>query len=188
MNFASVEVLPEFIGGDKAFGSFIGKNIRYPEAARKENISGRVFVSFVVQKNGTLTDIKVLRGLGYGLDEEAVRVISMSPNWKPGTQNGSPVQVKYTIPIMFRLNKDESLKASATVPQPKALYLVDGKKISTKKVRSLDPSLIAAVNVLKDSYAVTKYGARGKNGVIEILTKNQGFGKSESIMPVAGFN
>jgi periplasmic protein TonB len=102
-DFASVEVLPEFQGGEKAFGAFLSKNINYPPMARENNISGRVFVSFVVEKNGQLTDIKVLRGLGYGTDEEAVRVLKKSPAWKPGVQNGRPVRVQYTIPIFFQL-------------------------------------------------------------------------------------
>ena len=71
--------------------------------ARENNISGRVFISFVVEKNGQLTDIKVLRGLGYGTDEEAVRVLKKSPKWKPGIQNGRAVRVQYTIPIAFQL-------------------------------------------------------------------------------------
>ncbi|HXI00450.1 MAG TPA: TonB family protein [Sphingobacteriaceae bacterium] len=102
-DFASVEVLPLFPGGDKAFYAFLGKNITYPSMARENNISGRVFVSFVVEKNGKLTDIKVLRGLGSGTDEEAVRVLKKSPAWAPGIQNGRPVRVQYTIPILFQL-------------------------------------------------------------------------------------
>lgn len=102
-DFASVEVLPEFPGGEKAFGSFLSKNINYPPMARENNISGRVFISFVVEKDGQLTDIKVLRGLGYGTDEEAVRVLKKSPKWKPGIQNGRAVRVQYTIPISFQL-------------------------------------------------------------------------------------
>lgn len=102
-DFASVEVLPEFPGGEKAFGAFLSKNINYPPMARENNISGRVFISFVVEKDGQLTDIKVLRGLGYGTDEEAVRVLKKSPKWKPGVQNGRKVRVQYTIPISFQL-------------------------------------------------------------------------------------
>lgn len=102
-DFASVEVLPKFPGGDEAFGKYLSRNIKYPPLARENNITGRVFVSFVVEKDGRLTDIKVVRGLGYGTDEEAVRVLKNSPKWSPGVQNGREVRVQYTIPIFFQL-------------------------------------------------------------------------------------
>jgi TonB family protein len=76
---------------------------KYPSMARENNITGRVIVSFVVEKNGDLTDIKVLRGIGGGCDEEAVRVLKTAPSWKPGIQNGRPVRVAYTMPIFFQL-------------------------------------------------------------------------------------
>lgn len=102
-DFASVEVLPKFPGGDDAFNKYLSRNIKYPPLARENNITGRVIVSFVVEKNGQLTDIKVLRGLGYGTDEEAIRVLKNTPKWSPGEQNGRPVRVQYTIPIFFQL-------------------------------------------------------------------------------------
>ena len=102
-DFASVEVLPEFEGGMAGWGKYLQKNLKYPPMARENNITGRVIVSFVVEKNGKLTDIKVLRGIGGGCDEEAKRVLAIAPAWKPGIQNGRPVRVAYTMPIFFQL-------------------------------------------------------------------------------------
>lgn len=102
-DFASVEVLPEFAGGMAGWGKYLQKNLKYPPIARENNITGRVIMSFVVEKNGQLTDIKVLRGIGGGCDEEAIRVLKNAPAWKPGIQNGRPVRVAYTMPIFFQL-------------------------------------------------------------------------------------
>ncbi len=102
-DFASVEVMPEFPGGQSAWGKYLQKTMKYPPIARENNITGRVIVSFVVEKNGDLSDIKVLRGIGGGCDEEAVRVLKAAPSWKPGIQNGRSVRVQYTMPIFFQL-------------------------------------------------------------------------------------
>ena len=102
-DFTSVEVLPEFLGGMAGWGKYLQKNLKYPPMARENNITGRVIMSFVVEKNGKLTDIKVLRGIGGGCDEEATRVLQGAPAWKPGIQNGRPVRVAYTMPIFFQL-------------------------------------------------------------------------------------
>jgi len=101
--FTAVEQAPSFPGGDGAFGKYLGKNIRYPAIARENNVQGRVVLTFVVERDGSLTDIKVLRSLGSGTDEEAVRVLKASPKWKPGIQNGRPVRVQYSIPVNFTL-------------------------------------------------------------------------------------
>jgi protein TonB len=101
--FTAVEQAPTFPGGEGAFGKYLGKNIRYPAIARENNVQGRVVLTFVVERDGSLTDIKVLRSLGSGTDEEAVRVLKASPKWKPGIQNGRPVRVQYSIPVNFTL-------------------------------------------------------------------------------------
>ena len=101
--YTSVEVLPTFNGD---YGKFLQKNLRYPPIARENNIQGRVIVNFVVEKDGSLTDIKVVRGIGGGCDEEAMRVIKSSPKWNPGVQNGRNVRVNYTIPIFFQLQQE----------------------------------------------------------------------------------
>lgn len=103
-SFISLENPPKFPGGMAAFYKFLGANIKYPEQAKKANIEGKVFVSFVVEKDGSIANVKVDRSLGYGTDEEAARVIKLSPNWIAGVQNGEPVRVRYNIPIQFRNN------------------------------------------------------------------------------------
>jgi protein TonB len=101
--FTSVEQVPEFPGGLDKFGNYLSKAIRYPAVARENGTQGRVIVTFVVERDGSLTDIKVTRGIGSGCDEEAVRVLKNSPKWKPGIQNGRPVRVQYSVPIAFTL-------------------------------------------------------------------------------------
>lgn len=98
--FTYVQQMPEFPGNIQAY---LSKNIRYPEAAREANISGRVVVNFTVNEDGAITDIKVLRGIGGGCDEEAKRVVAGMPKWKPGKQNGRAVKVSYNLPISFQL-------------------------------------------------------------------------------------
>ena len=104
-DFASVEVLPSFGDSKAAWGKYLERNLKYPLVAQENGISGRVMVSFVVEKNGNLTDIKVVRGIGGGCDEEAMRVLKNAPAWKPGIQNGRPVRVAYTMPIAFTLSE-----------------------------------------------------------------------------------
>jgi len=106
--FTSVEHVPEFPGGIKAFGTFLSKNIKYPALARVNGVQGRVIISFIVETDGSLSNIKVARGIGYGADEESVRVLGLSPKWQPGTQNGHPVRVAYTVPINFALGTDDT--------------------------------------------------------------------------------
>jgi len=102
-------VQPEFPGGINGWSQYLSSTIKYPAEAKKNNVQGRVIVSFIIQKDGSLADIKVLRGVGSGLDEEAVRVISESPKWKPGTKNREPVNVAFTIPIQFKLPAPQSV-------------------------------------------------------------------------------
>ncbi|TWR31033.1 energy transducer TonB [Mucilaginibacter pallidiroseus] len=97
------EVNPEPFGGMEAFGKFLGKTLRYPARASEAGVQGRVIMSFVVERDGTLSNITVVRGIGYGLDEEASRVLKLAKAWKPGMQNGHAVRVRYTIPINFQL-------------------------------------------------------------------------------------
>jgi len=101
--FTAVEISPEYPGGEAAFGKFLQKNIRYPTIAKENNIQGKVYIQFVVERDGSLTDIKVLREPGSGTGDEAVRVLKISPHWKPGIQNGKPVRVQYTVPVSFSL-------------------------------------------------------------------------------------
>ncbi|RYY06034.1 MAG: TonB family protein [Sphingobacteriaceae bacterium] len=205
VSFASVEKLPTFPGGEVAFGNYLAKNIRYPKEARDQKITGRVIVSFIVEKDGKLNDIKVLRDIGAGCGAEAVRVLSESPAWNPGIQNGKPVRVAYTMPVNFALAGDDSNKTlngnaekstnvsgnvdldtvktyntfSTVIHHPgekiqidKALIIIDGVEAKgTDPLNNINPNNIESISVLKDNSAITKYGDKGKDGVIEITTK-----------------
>lgn len=101
--FTVVEEMPKFPGGDGELLKFIGKSIKYPVIAQENGIQGRVICAFVVNRDGTVVDAEVLRGVDPSLDKEALRVIGTMPKWTPGKQRGKPVRVKYTVPITFRL-------------------------------------------------------------------------------------
>ena len=102
--FEVVEQMPEFPNGGMAgLMQFLSKNIKYPTIAQENGTQGRVTVQFVVNKDGSIVDAKVIRGVDPYLDKEALRVIGTMPKWKPGMQRGKPVRVKYTVPVMFRL-------------------------------------------------------------------------------------
>jgi TonB family protein len=102
-----VEVMPEYPGGTQAMIEFISANFVYPDSAKKNNIQGRVLIKFIVDKDGSISDVKTLlpkdRHIGYGLEEEAIRVISAMPNWIPGTQRGKAVRVQYILPVSCKL-------------------------------------------------------------------------------------
>ena len=101
--FDVVEEMPSFPGGQGALMSYIASNMKYPANARKSMIQGRVIVSFVIECNGSISDVRVARSVDPMLDREAIRVVKSMPKWKPGKQNGSAVRVKYTVPVVFRL-------------------------------------------------------------------------------------
>lgn len=98
-----VEEMPSFPGGMPALSQYVTKELRYPKEARQMNIEGLVLVSFVVEKDGNISNASVLRGIGGGCDEEALRVVARMPAWKPGQQGGKPVRVRYTLPMRFKL-------------------------------------------------------------------------------------
>jgi protein TonB len=102
--FTVVEQQPEFQGGYEAMMNFIKKNMRYPASARRMGVDGTVYVSFVVSKDGSISEVKTIRGISADCDKEAMRVVSMMPAWRPGKQNGKPVFVRFVLPIKFKLN------------------------------------------------------------------------------------
>jgi TonB family protein len=99
--FTAIDKEPSFPGGDEAFLRYMTKYVKYPDVARENNIQGKVFVSFIVEKDGSLSDIKVEKGLSRETDAEALRFMNNNPKWKPGMQNRRPVRVAYTMPIPF---------------------------------------------------------------------------------------
>lgn len=101
--FVVVEEQPEFPGGQAAMMKFLSDNIRYPVIAQENGIQGRVICNFVVERDGSITDVQVVRGVDPSLDREAIRVIQQMPRWKPGKQRGSAVRVRFTLPVVFRL-------------------------------------------------------------------------------------
>ncbi|MBZ4657334.1 MAG: Cell envelope biosis protein TonB [Methermicoccus sp.] len=103
--FVVVENQPEFPGGLAAMMKFLSENIKYPVIAQENGIQGRVICNFVVERDGSITDVQVVRGVDPSLDKEAVRVIQSMPKWKPGMQRGKPVRVRFTLPVVFRLQQ-----------------------------------------------------------------------------------
>ncbi|MDQ8006392.1 MAG: TonB family protein [Pedobacter sp.] len=196
-SFVSMETPPSYPGGITEFYKFLSENIKYPEDAKKSEIQGNVFVSFTVEKDGSISDIKIDRRLGYGTDEEAVRVLQLSKKWNPGMQNGKAVRVKYNIPIKFALKKSANeQKTYRMVPSERIspesffakdseylektpLVILDGK-IYEEKLSELDPKKIESISVLKDISSTSLYGEKGKNGVVLITTKKD---KSLIIQP-----
>lgn len=103
MVFDVVEVMPQYPGGQIAMLQYLMKNIKYPEQAMKEGIQGRVAVSFIVEKDGSISDVKPVLSVHPLLNKEAVRVVKSMPKWSPGKHNGKPVRVRFNLPVMFKL-------------------------------------------------------------------------------------
>ena len=101
--FQIVEEMPSFPGGEGKLLEYVATHIKYPQIARETGIQGRVFIGFVVEPDGSISNVKLLRGIGGGCDEEAMRVIKSLPKWKPGKQRGKAVRVSYQIPVLFKL-------------------------------------------------------------------------------------
>ena len=103
MEYCIVEMMPQYPGGLAAMLKYIRENIKYPEQAMKERIQGRVTVSFIIEKDGSISDVKAVRSVHPLLDKEAVRVVESMPKWSPGKHNGKPVRVRFNLPVMFKL-------------------------------------------------------------------------------------
>jgi protein TonB len=101
--FTFVEVMPEFPGGRDAMNTFIGKNLRYPADALEAKLQGTVFITFIVNKDGSISQIIVLRGVSPSLDKEAIRVVKSMPKWRPGSMNGKTVRTQFNLPVKFSL-------------------------------------------------------------------------------------
>ena len=184
--FDVVEKMPEFPGGVQELLGFLSKTIKYPVEAEKAGTQGRVIATFVVRKDGSISDARVVKSVDPLLDAEALRVINAMPAWIPGTQNGKPVNVKYTVPISFRLDgktkeapaavgiftPTETPTATGTfTPTENPLVIVDDKTIDFEKMKDIDPKTIDKMTVLKDKAATDLYGDKAKHGVIVITTK-----------------
>ena len=186
------ETFPQFPGGHIALVEYLSKNIKFPKEKEKENVRARVVASFTVDKDGSITDAKIVRSQGEAFDNEALRVINGMPKWIPGMQNGKAVSVKYTLPITFSTtDSDKKIKSVRTIDmngnggkQPEGKVVsekaemfsgkdfvlgVNGKAV--KALSGIKPSDIEKVDVKKDAETMKKYNAEGKQGVILISTK-----------------
>lgn len=193
-DFVSIEKVPDFPGGMKKFYEYLGKSIKYPVTAQNNNVQGKIFLSFTVEKDGQLNDVQVIRGLGSGLDEEALRVIKGSPKWNPGIQNGDPVRVKYHIAVNFTLDNAETKLSTTSTAQTSISTLSSNNKISLSGIKNFNsatsplvvldgvtqdqdalkfikPETIESISILKDGNATALYGNKGLNGVILITSK-----------------
>jgi TonB family protein len=171
--FTASEILPEFPGGVNAMYKFIAAEIKYPPMAQRANIQGRVFVKFIVNKDGYVVKPEILKGLGFGLDQEVFRVIDLMPRWNPGMQNGKPINSYFTMPFLFELEEDNSEKNTSN-EIANALIIIDGKEMPSEfNIKSVNKDNVESVTVLKDEAAKEKYGEKGKNGVVIIKMKKQ---------------
>lgn len=154
--FDVVEQMPQFPGGMKELMTFLSENVRYPEAAHKTGVQGRVIANFVVEKDGSITEAKIVKSVSPELDAEALRVINSMPNWIPGRQNGEVVRVKYTIPVTFQLQGSEKPAVSHVMIGPEhkgkskpVEVVIDGKVVDAIVMNSLNPADIESMHVEK---------------------------------------
>ena len=183
-----VEQMPEYPGGMSELMKYIARNIKYPADAVREKKQGRVIVQFTVGTDGYTSDFKVIHSVSPSLDAEAIRVLANMPKWTPGMQRGKAVPVKYTVPVTFRLDKQDKAEAKATTGSPtmpgnvsfnksleNVLILIDDKVASQKEFNALNPQNIERIEVIKEANKAQeifhKYGVFDKKeGVIMIKT------------------
>jgi TonB family protein len=114
--YTIVEEMPKFPGGETQLLNYVAHNVKYPATARENGIQGKVYVAFVIDTIGSVIEARVLRGIGGGCDEEALRVVNSMPKWAPGTQDGKPVRVQYNLPINFVLKGEEHATSKESIP------------------------------------------------------------------------
>ena len=196
--FEVVEVPPRFPGGEIELMKFISRNVKYPAEARDKHVQGRVILTFIVEKDGSISNVRVARPVDPSLNAEAIRVVQSMPKWEPAKQRGQAVRVRYTVPIQFRLQGDNSVAPdpktsdkdvmvvgydSKTQEEPivkiqkrlvvrddiKPLMIIDGKEVTS--LDNIDGSDIASMTVIKNPESLKEFGAKGRDGVILITTK-----------------
>ena len=185
--FDVVEEMPQYPGGPQALFKFLGENVHYPAEAEKAGIQGRVIATFVVEKDGSISQPTIVKSVDPLLDAEAIRVISAMPNWKPGKQNGKVVRVKYTVPLSFNLDgggeavEDHLCREDGTIVEidiekgdtaiVRPLFIVDGEVMDGKKVYAINSKTIERYYMQNGQEAIDKYGDKAKDGVILITLK-----------------
>ena len=190
--FEVVERMPQFPGGVAAQVEYFKKNLRYPAEAKKAGTQGRVVVQFFVNKDGSISNVKVLRGVDPALDAEAIRLVNSMPKWKPGMQKGKAVTVKYTVPVLFSLDElDEKvrqknltliMKGTSAADYADVLILVDGREVTSEILQALNPERIQSISVLKEpSDIIAKYTTDKSKKSVMLVTL-----KKEEPKPLAG--
>lgn len=184
--FVVVEDMPSYPGGMEECMRFLVRNLKYPVEAQKAGTQGRVILSFIVNKDGSISNVEVMRSVSKELDAEAVRVVQSMPKWKPGKQRGQAVDVRFTMPVTFHLQgKDKASESEQTIVFPASksnkgivipaegtpLFIVNGMQVD--KIDDLNPDEIQSITVLKDKSATELYGEKGKNGVIVVTLKGK---------------
>lgn len=185
-----VEKMPEFPGGMAELMKYLNSNIKYPVEAHKAGIQGRVVVSFVVNKDGTVKDAKIVRSVDKSIDAEALRVISAMPKWQPGYQDGKAVSVRYTVPVTFRLtgesgkvqstgagNDNTNVKMSSDNNnvnisfKDTRYYVINGVHVDAAEVKKISADKIKEIVVLKGEKAIEKFGEQARDGAIVVTTE-----------------
>ena len=190
--FEVVERMPQFPGGVAAQVEYFKKNLRYPAEAKKAGTQGRVVVQFFVNKDGSISNVKVLRGVDPALDAEAIRLVNSMPKWKPGMQKGKAVTVKYTVSVLFSLDElDEKvrqknltliMKGTSAADYADVLILVDGREVTSEILQALNPERIQSISVLKEpSDIIAKYTTDKSKKSVMLVTL-----KKEEPKPLAG--
>ncbi len=190
--FAVVDEVPIFPGCEnetdpkscfnKMLQKHISKHFNYPQEAQEHGIQGKVYIMFTIAKDGNIVNVKT-RGPHKLLENEAERIISRLPQMTPGKHKGEIVDVPYSIPIVFVLNQDSEKLGYSEIPSnqklgsskipSEALVMLDGEETSMEVLKKINPETIKSINVLKNESGEEKYGVKGKNGVIEVITKKE---------------
>ena len=168
--FLVVENMPKYAGKEASAGfrEYVAKNLQYPEEAVKKGIEGKIYVSFIIEKDGTTSNVKILRGVNPLLDQEALRVVKNATSWTPGKQKGEAVSVSFVFPVMFKLDNETK---EGEVKKPDAKVFVNGKEY-TGEISAINPDDIKSITVLKGKSSTQKYGKKGEKGTLEITLKD----------------
>lgn len=180
-SYISMSSPPIFTGGMDKLNAFLENAIVYPSDAVDNEVQGIVMVNFTVEKDGSLSNIKTDRKLGFGIDEEAIRVLKLTKKWYPAIQNGKPVGVAYSIPIKFTFEQKKKASKGTIVAsirlknyaesEKSPLFIVDGQLKAKSIAKDLDAKKIDRIDILREANAVAVYGKKGENGAIIITSK-----------------
>jgi TonB family protein len=184
-----IEKNAEYIGGTSELYNFLERHLRYPAEAKANRKQGIVYTKFMVNEKGEISNVKIVNPLGYmgfigfGLETEAKRVVSNMPKWLPAIQNGEPVSSDFTLPIQFILDgkiqekqsegKTYIMDTKKNISVDPSLFIINGKETSKKEFENIEPNQIESMSVLNGENATKKYGDKGKEGVVEIITNDK---------------